>query len=86
MRFFSSDKRCIVTGKVGVDLHHVKSRGSGGGNEVFNLMPISHELHVEVHKIGLAKFAEKYPEVTGWLKSNGWEYCDLRARWFRASF
>lgn len=82
-KYYSSDKRCIVTGFSPVDLHHVKTRGSGGTDDAWNLMPLAHALHVDVHAIGLTAFAERYPEATNWLKDNGWILCELRKKWVR---
>jgi len=73
--------RCLVSGVLDPDIHHVKTRGSGGGDEFWNLMPLSREKHTEVHKIGLNKFSEKYPVVKTWLLKNGWTKCPLRKKW-----
>lgn len=76
MRYCGPEYKCIVTGKYGADLHHVKSRGSGGIDAEWNLMPLTHSLHVECEQIGLVSFAKKYPAVEVWLISHGW-YFDL---------
>lgn len=71
--YVSEIMKCVVCGAPGVDLHHIKTRGAGGGDEEFNLMPLCHKSHVEVHNIGLLSFSKKYPEVKRWLVRNGWE-------------
>lgn len=52
--------------------HHVKTRGSGGGDYAENLMPLCHIHHREVHRTSLSHFASKYKTVTNWLHLAGW--------------
>lgn len=73
--------RCLITGVLDADIHHVKTRGSGGGDKAWNLMPLCREAHTEVHKIGLRRFSEKYPIAKDWLINNGWTICELRNKW-----
>jgi hypothetical protein len=49
---------CCITGRSNVDPHHTKSVGSGGSD--LTQVPLIHELHQEVHKIGWRTFQEKY--------------------------
>ncbi len=79
----SKDKRCVVSGSRGPDLHHVKTKKSGGPDESWNLCPLSRKLHVEIHQIGLSTFANKYPKFKNWLIANGWEYVELLNKWKR---
>jgi hypothetical protein len=83
MKFYSSDTPCCITGEFNVDLHHVKTRAAGGTNDKWNLMPLSHRFHVEVHAMGLLTFAMKYPQARNWLKKNGWEFCEGSRKWRR---
>ena len=76
MRYCGPQYQCIITGKYGADLHHVKSRGSGGPDAEWNLMPLSHRLHVECEQIGLNSFCEKYQKAKEWLLAREW-YFDL---------
>lgn len=45
---------------LGTDPHHVKTRGSGGGDELKQLMPLCRVHHVEVGTIGVKTFIKKY--------------------------
>jgi len=81
MKYTDPEAFCVVTGERGVDLHHIKTRGSGGTDDAWNLIPLTHRLHVEVHAIGLNKFAEKYPPAKAWLLCNAWELEAFRNRW-----
>lgn len=82
---YQTDKNCIACGhrqlEGGNCLHHVKSRGSGGSDEVWNLMPLCQRCHNIVHANGLSTFAIKYFNVKRWLEKNGWEFCIIANKW-----
>ncbi len=80
-KYYSSDTPCVVTGAMMVDLHHVKSRASGGKDEPHNLMPLIHRLHQELHTIGLNRFAQKYDRVREWLIAHEWYFCPVLLKW-----
>lgn len=66
---------CVATGRAPPsDAHHVKSRGAGGGDDYWNVIPLSRAAHQELHKIGTKKFAAKYPWVKQYLECLGWEF------------
>lgn len=66
---------------MGVVYHHVKTRGAGGPDDAWNLMPLTIHRHTEVHQIGLIRFAEKYSSVRQWLIDHGWEIDPVLLRW-----
>jgi hypothetical protein len=47
-------------GSAPVHVHHIKSRGSGGGDNEANLISLCPEHHAECHTIGRWNFARKY--------------------------
>jgi hypothetical protein len=55
---FIRDLPCIITGKPNPDPHHVL-RKSQGLNDYLTV-PLCHELHHELHNIGVKSFSEKY--------------------------
>lgn len=61
--------------------HHVKTRGSGGSNDTWNLMPLCMAHHQEVHSSGLTMFSERHKEVTTWLLKMNWEYDKFYKKW-----
>lgn len=67
--------RCIVTGRP-AEYHHVKHRSVGGTDDIFNMIPVSRELHTEFHQRGTRHMASKYHQIAKWLKDNNW-YLDL---------
>src|SRR4051812_31704888 len=86
-KYTDSNGRCIVSGKIGVTLHHVHARGMGGKHdpildEDWNLMPIQElPYHKEVHLWGLKTFTEEYPSVRQWLIAKGWMMDLIMIRW-----
>lgn len=63
------------------DLHHVKTRKSGGSDHYKNLMRLHRECHTKIHKIGLSTAADKYPTINNWLLERGWTKIDYLNKW-----
>jgi len=80
-RFVDPEGFCVACGREGVSLHHVKTRGAGGTNDDFNLMPLCQAHHNQVHAVGLSRVAEIYYGIIEWLESNNWKYDKYVARW-----
>lgn len=79
----SHDARCIACGKRGCDPAHVKSRGSGGGDQWWNKLDYCRIHHTEQHKKGHVHMMQKYVTVKLVMESLGWyvnEYGKLRNR------
>ena len=74
-------KACFACKSSQVEIHHVKSKKSGGHDVESNLWPLCRLHHVEVHKIGLNRFVTKY-NLSIWLCKNGWEFSSLTSKWF----
>jgi len=74
MKNYKSEQPCIACGTMRVDrcYHHIKSRGSGGLDEPWNLMSLCQEHHNEVHSKGLYEFSMKYESIMDWLVINTW--------------
>lgn len=52
---------CVIKGTLPVDGHHaVGERGMGEKASDYGMVPLSHELHMELHDIGIVKFELKY--------------------------
>lgn len=56
------------------DAHHIKTRGSGGGDDHWNLMPLCRNCHTHVHKIGLVNFLGLHPHIEDYLTALGWQW------------
>lgn len=64
---------CCACKKHGsVDACHIKSRGSGGPNEGFNLIFMCRADHNAQHRWGWGKFFKKYPNLQKDLEMRGW--------------
>lgn len=59
---------CCACGAQNVDAHHIKSVGSGGGDEFNNLLPLCRQHHTEVHALGLLQMCNKYPRILAYIR------------------
>ena len=57
---FVSGLRCHICGTFPVEVHHWKSRGSGGGDGLENLVSLCPRHHREFHDKGVLTFWKKY--------------------------
>lgn len=73
--------RCTVCSRIDAELHHVKTRKSGGSDNPHNLMPLCRKHHTEIHQIGTTTFSEKYPIAKNWLISNHWNKYGFVLKW-----
>jgi len=73
---------CLICGGNNlVSGHHIMSKGSGGHDIEWNLMPLCFNHHTEVHVCGLVKFSLLYDLVKVFLDKNNWELCELTNKW-----
>lgn len=82
-RYTDPEGICIICGYYGVDLHHVKTRGAGGTDEDYNLVPLCHAHHVEVDHQGDYRMGLKYPSYQKWLIKNDWKYNPITKKYYR---
>jgi len=79
---------CVACGHNGsiypLDIDHVKTRGSGGGNEPFNCMTLCRKCHTLKGAKGISWMANNFLNYKQWLIENNWEYCQLMRRWIHA--
>lgn len=65
--------RCAACGKEPPsDPAHVRSRGAGGPDEPWNLLPLCRNHHQEQHKRGWVTFSFRFPSVAFDLIDKGW--------------
>jgi|AntAceMinimDraft_6_1070360.scaffolds.fasta_scaffold23743_3 hypothetical protein len=81
--FSGPDVRCIVSGRGGGTYHHIltQKRFPQFKYEDWNKLPLSNELHVEIHKLGLLKMSQKYPQIRAWTIKHGWSFCPVLLNW-----
>lgn len=51
----------------------MKTRGSGGNWEAFNIMPLCRSHHIEQGRRGMVTFFKRYPQVQKYLENKGWK-------------
>lgn len=72
--------KCLIC-RLPAERHHIKTRGSGGSDDEWNILFICRIHHIECHKIGTSTFAEKYIQVKLWLLSHNWEFNEVLNKW-----
>lgn len=63
------------------DAHHIRSRGSGGPDTAYNVMPMCRKHHSQYHQYGPSKFFKEYPHFAERLIEYGWVLYDGIAPW-----
>jgi hypothetical protein len=84
---YCTDEACTVCGahtEGGNDLHHVKTRGAGGTDHPWNLMPLCNLHHRELHNSGLITFSKRFKNVHSWLVVRDWCICELTGKWYHS--
>lgn len=74
------NKRCLCCSNLS-DPCHIVSRGAGGPDLPFNLMPLCRRHHTQQHKQGWKAMALQYPKVYLFLKKNGWTFDQNGSLW-----
>jgi len=65
---------CLLCGSPPpVDAAHIMSRGAGGPDEIWNLMPLCRKCHSEQHTVGIFTFTMSHLKVWEHLCALGWE-------------
>lgn len=66
-------KPCIACGRLGPnDVHHIKTKKSGGHDIRENLISLCREHHQMWHAKGTSYMVTFYNNVNYWLRTNGW--------------
>lgn len=67
--------QCLACGRTGImDRCHIKTKGSGGPDEPWNIILLCRLHHVEQHKIGIITFVSRYEVIWTQLKKHGWYF------------
>ena len=82
-KYTDPDGECLICGYVGVDIHHVKTRGAGGPDEAWNMVKLCHGHHQQLHTMGDKKFSEKHGVYREWLTKNRWKVNPITNKWYR---
>jgi hypothetical protein len=71
---FYRKRRCDICNRVPCDPAHIKTRGSGGPDEHWNLMSLCRVHHTEQGQLGFFKMCQKYPFFHQFLAGKGWVF------------
>lgn len=66
------DKPCSVCGSLPSDPSHIRSRGAGGPDEFWNIIPLCRVHHIEWGRLGWSLFLGKHPKIDLMLAELGW--------------
>lgn len=66
--------RCVACGKTGCDPAHILSRGAGGDDVEWNLMPLCRAHHAIQHAQGWLFMADHFPPLRIDLTNKGWDF------------
>jgi len=66
-------KPCVICGSSPCDPSHIKTRGSGGGDDEWNVVPMCRWHHFKWGSVGVITFLREHPKFKELLFSMGWE-------------
>lgn len=69
-----SEPCCVCGARANVDASHIKTRGSGGPDELWNVVAHCRLHHIEWGQLGWSKFFKKYPHFAMLLRNLGWNW------------
>lgn len=72
---------CMACGKYPPsEAHHIRTRGAGGGDDYFNILPLCNSCHTgsrfSWHQGGSVSFLIRHKHVYDYLKQLGWSISD----------
>lgn len=68
---------CVACGKTPCEASHIRSRGSGGPDTSWNVVPKCRACHREWHASGVTAFLRAHPKVAQLLIKMGWELVQM---------
>lgn len=74
--------KCFLCSSNAQHRHHIKSKGSGGPDDDWNMMELCAHCHSHIHFIGLSEMVRRRPILREEIIRRGFEYCELRGKWF----
>lgn len=74
------DNHCVQCNTKPVDLHHVLSRGAGGTDALYNLIPLCRSCHGALHHFGQLKMFLEKDRFRKSLEERGWYYLEVNGK------
>lgn len=83
---WETDQACLVCGTRGaglVTMHHEMTRKAYPelSDDSRNLLALCSTHHTMRHAIGQSSFCHRFPQYVQALKSNGFQFCELKNTW-----
>jgi 5-methylcytosine-specific restriction endonuclease McrA len=76
-----AQETCFLCGKYGeLERHHIKTRGSGGGDEDWNIAMVHRICHIKIHSLSWGKILERDPSLAQKLQDKGWVFMNGKLR------
>jgi hypothetical protein len=63
------------------EVHHIKPKGSGGGDWDHNTVSMCRFCHTMTHQLGLLRVTKLYPKFKELIERMGWQYDLVLLRW-----
>lgn len=71
---------CVICNK-SAEIHHIKTRKTGGSDHWRNTIRVCREHHSMIHSKGNNFMANEYPSYRKALIDRGWEICPFMKKW-----
>lgn len=75
---FVKGLNCVCCGQSPCDPCHLRSKGAGGGDQRWNIVPMCRYHHSEQHAQGFYYMAKRYPLLMMVLVQKGWYFVDQK--------
>lgn len=68
----SMEQGCACCGAPSDELHHIRTKKSGGPDKEWNLLPVCRGCHRRIHDTTLKQITDKSARLRKWLYAHGW--------------
>jgi hypothetical protein len=67
---------CLACGAIPVEICHIRSRGAGGPDEAWNVIPMCVRHHRAQHALGWSALFQVFPKLKREIIAKGWEFIE----------
>lgn len=65
---------CVICAHKETEIHHIKTRGSGGGDYAWNCIPVCRFCHQRIHQVGMIEVCKLFPHFLEYIQKLGWYF------------
>jgi 5-methylcytosine-specific restriction endonuclease McrA len=80
---FKKDQCEVCGSRESLSIDHIKTFGSGGTDDEWNLWTLCFNCHVKKGQYGLVKFCQENKKAEELLIEKGWRFTDFFFKWLR---